>query len=459
MADISQSFAQGVSQGQAASQNAFGLAFRQLNLDMQKEELAAKKEQLQAQAQEAQLKKGLKVFEVMDKISKYDDPKLRKANMNFLAQITGSDLHELSQAFLDSDTGRKKLQDAFVLANKMQYSGDPKMTEAFMQTVMSIAEVLPTENLEKGVDTFLANVPQMFRLKETQDFQAQENAKDRELKERELNAKLAEMKAKSVKEATDMEFQKGEFSQKIRKELQGTDSFTRYAELRVQTRNLFNAFEKPGAFSDLGILMSFMKVLDPGSVVRESEGKLFIEKGNFSDKFKNAVEGIQTGKNLQPAQRKEIVEEAARRLSQEMGNYSDTRSAAIKSAESLGLDNADPGSPLLQADRDFLEERLNKGALGERVKPQIQRSLRAIFPDERAPKAASNDPKVMAEEKKARLKNVVDTLKPETQEKLKTMTKNIRESGITDKAQVKKKLEQQLGRPLKKDILEWLGLE
>lgn len=69
---------------------------------------------------------------------------------------------------------------------------------------------------------------------------------------------------------------------------------------------------KNGA-GDLGLIFSYMKMLDPGSVVREGEQEQARKTSGISDQLWATLQRVQSGEVLTPAQRRQFVEAAHRR--------------------------------------------------------------------------------------------------------------------------------------------------
>jgi hypothetical protein len=67
--------------------------------------------------------------------------------------------------------------------------------------------------------------------------------------------------------------------------------------------------------SDLSMLYSYAKLLDPGSVVRESEFQTMAQTGAFGDKVAAAVKKVAVGERLTEAQRADFVKAARQQLS------------------------------------------------------------------------------------------------------------------------------------------------
>jgi hypothetical protein len=70
------------------------------------------------------------------------------------------------------------------------------------------------------------------------------------------------------------------------------------------------AYQRPSAANDLAMATKYMKILDPTSVVRESEFALAVNATGLLDKVQNYAAQITEGKKLNPAQRKDFYDSA-----------------------------------------------------------------------------------------------------------------------------------------------------
>ena len=81
-----------------------------------------------------------------------------------------------------------------------------------------------------------------------------------------------------------------------------------------ELQNAFNlietAYKRPSAANDLAMATKYMKILDPTSVVRESEFALAVNATGLLDKTMNYAAQIVEGKKLNPAQRKDFYDSA-----------------------------------------------------------------------------------------------------------------------------------------------------
>jgi hypothetical protein len=71
---------------------------------------------------------------------------------------------------------------------------------------------------------------------------------------------------------------------------------------------VLSAAKNPTPAGDLALIFNYMKVLDPNSVVRESEFATAAASGSLGDRIKVAYEKVASGQRLSPAQRSDFVD-------------------------------------------------------------------------------------------------------------------------------------------------------
>ena len=76
--------------------------------------------------------------------------------------------------------------------------------------------------------------------------------------------------------------------------------------------NVQNAARNPSAAGDLSMIFAFMKMLDPGSVVREQEFANAQNAAGIPDQIRNAYNRALEGQRLNPAQRADFLSQAAK---------------------------------------------------------------------------------------------------------------------------------------------------
>jgi hypothetical protein len=100
--------------------------------------------------------------------------------------------------------------------------------------------------------------------------------------------------------------------EKIRKEWQGRSKV--YGELGSTFANIASSAKADSGPGDIALITSFMKMLDPGSVVRETEFATARDTAGLYSRLENALQKAQNGKFLNEQQRKEYVELAKQYL-------------------------------------------------------------------------------------------------------------------------------------------------
>ena len=98
--------------------------------------------------------------------------------------------------------------------------------------------------------------------------------------------------------------------QALRKEYQDNPFVKSSAEMGNAFRTIKAAYERPSAANDLAMATKYMKLLDPTSVVRESEFALAVNATGVMDKVYNYAHMIKTGEKLNPTQRKDFFDSA-----------------------------------------------------------------------------------------------------------------------------------------------------
>ena len=125
---------------------------------------------------------------------------------------------------------------------------------------------------------------------------------------------LVEAQKKAVAEAgrtvIDMTGgQKGfENETNLRKEFQGLPETKAFGEMKAAYGQVLEGLNKSNAVGDLAAATKIMKLLDPGSVVRESELAMAMQAGGLMDRVANYATNIMQGTKLSPAQRKDFAD-------------------------------------------------------------------------------------------------------------------------------------------------------
>tara|TARA_R110002124_G_scaffold34615_1_gene113491 strand:+ start:41 stop:1153 length:1113 start_codon:yes stop_codon:yes gene_type:complete len=123
-----------------------------------------------------------------------------------------------------------------------------------------------------------------------------------------------------------------------RKEFNGLQSVKDYANRRGALGIIESSASEPSAAGDLSLIFAYMRMLDPGSVVRESEFQLAASAGSLPTVIQAAYEQLKTGQRLTDIQRTDFTTRAEtiyKRATEEFGQLYDNYSSR---AERLGLE-------------------------------------------------------------------------------------------------------------------------
>ena len=114
------------------------------------------------------------------------------------------------------------------------------------------------------------------------------------------------------------------------------------------TRTISSAFSKiksagenPSAAGDLSLIFSYMKILDPGSTVREGEFANAQNAAGVPDQIRNLYERVRTGERLNPDQRKDFVGQAKNLYQAQMGQQKNLDNAILGVARRRGMRGED----------------------------------------------------------------------------------------------------------------------
>lgn len=100
---------------------------------------------------------------------------------------------------------------------------------------------------------------------------------------------------------------KFERTSKLREEYTKTPIVRDFQQVQVAYNQISGALKSPSAAGDLAAATKFMKLLDPGSVVRESELGMAMAATGVMDKASNYYNLLKTGQKLTPEQRKDFM--------------------------------------------------------------------------------------------------------------------------------------------------------
>ncbi|MCP5015789.1 MAG: hypothetical protein GY938_11050, partial [Ketobacter sp.] len=117
----------------------------------------------------------------------------------------------------------------------------------------------------------------------------------------------------------------GEFKDedKLRKDFQAVTKDFR--KVRDAQSRVVSSSENPSPAGDMALIFNYMKILDPGSVVRESEFQLAGNAGSLPERAQRAYDRIVKGNGLSPAMRKDFVDRSSRLFNAQNAQYQQTK--------------------------------------------------------------------------------------------------------------------------------------
>jgi len=110
-------------------------------------------------------------------------------------------------------------------------------------------------------------------------------------------------KTKAVKDTTFKD------SSDLRKEFLSQSK--EYQKVRDSYTRVVGSTRDPSPAGDLSLIFNYMKMLDPGSVVRESEFATAAATGSYGQRIQASVQRVLSGERLAPEMRKDFVSKAA----------------------------------------------------------------------------------------------------------------------------------------------------
>ena len=129
---------------------------------------------------------------------------------------------------------------------------------------------------------------------------------------------------------------------KLRSDFRAEPVYKGFEEIKAANNQIKQAAAMASPAGDLAAATKVMKVLDPGSVVRESELGMAIAATGVEDRVKNYANMVITGQKLTPSQRKDFVDlsdklytAAGQQFNQKRGEY-----AGIAERNKLDVDAA-----------------------------------------------------------------------------------------------------------------------
>ncbi|BCL69807.1 hypothetical protein TUMSATVNIG1_17620 [Vibrio nigripulchritudo] len=131
-------------------------------------------------------------------------------------------------------------------------------------------------------------------------------------------AKLELAKAQIPQNSVDFDTE-----QKLRKEFSGLPTIKDFSSINDSWDRVQASAHDPSAAGDLALVFNYMKMLDPGSVVREGEFATAQNAAGIDERVVGMYNRILSGERLTPVQRQDFVSRAGQMFNAQAGNYND----------------------------------------------------------------------------------------------------------------------------------------
>ena len=131
----------------------------------------------------------------------------------------------------------------------------------------------------------------------------------------------------------------------LRKEYNALPDIKAYNEVNTAYNQIKVATQRPSPANDLSAATKFMKLLDPNSVVRESELIMAVQASGLYDRIANTGNRILNGEKLTPTQRKDFFDAATQfyNIALDKKRAIDTQYTNIGIESNLNYKNVIPG--------------------------------------------------------------------------------------------------------------------
>ena len=134
------------------------------------------------------------------------------------------------------------------------------------------------------------------------------------------------------------EGQKGfENEMKLKDAFRSEPIYKAHAEMQSAYNQIQDSIQQASPAGDLAAATKFMKILDPGSVVRESELAMAMKASGALDRAVNYAQLTLSGQKLTPTQRKDFKDLSDKLMSTATTTYNQRRSELVKQGTDYGL--------------------------------------------------------------------------------------------------------------------------
>jgi hypothetical protein len=127
-------------------------------------------------------------------------------------------------------------------------------------------------------------------------------------------------------------------SMTLKKDFDGVPEVKGFKEVRSAWDQISTALSNPSAANDMAAATKFMKLLDPGSVVRESELMMAMQASGVLDRMANYHKRLMSGEKLTPTQREDFYKSGRALYDAAKSRYDETVTQYEGIAKQYNLD-------------------------------------------------------------------------------------------------------------------------
>lgn len=117
-----------------------------------------------------------------------------------------------------------------------------------------------------------------------------------------------------------------------------SDPVKTYETVKSSFERVKESAKQQSGAGDMGLIYGYMRMLDPGSVVRESEFAMAAQAGDYGEQIQGFVSRILNGQRLPESQRQEFLKNAEALYAQSAGNLADINAQFTERAKAAGVD-------------------------------------------------------------------------------------------------------------------------
>ena len=220
---------------------------------------------------------------------------------------------------------QQQLKEAEAAQAYFSRTGNTERAKAAREEADSLRNLMRQEELAGSVPKSLANVHPML-----QPMVDSLNENAISMTPAEIQSAISEIRKK------DADFRLNSETD-LRKEFAGLPAIKEFSTVQTAHKQVINALNNPSAANDLAAATKFMKLLDPGSVVRESELGMAMAATGAIDLMGNYLQRLQNGERLNPAQRADFKKAAELAYKAAEDTYGQIRQQYVDLAKNYNL--------------------------------------------------------------------------------------------------------------------------